>query len=121
MNITVFWKIDGISWNTPVFVDDSFNTGYVTSLVIVNGKPAISYNDSSQRDLRYVQASDADGTSWNIPETVDSVGPASDYSSLAVVNGKPAISYWHTSYTELNYVRASDVDGTEWSFRIIFE
>ncbi len=36
--------------------------GQWTSLAVVNGRPAISYYDANNRDLKYVRASDADGT-----------------------------------------------------------
>ena len=107
---------DGTSWNTPVTVDAGGpNTGGHTSLAVVNGKPAISYYDGTNEDLKYVQANDADGTSWPTAVTVDSGGEVGQFNSLVVVNGKPAISYYEFSnIRDLKYVQASDADGTSW-------
>ncbi|MCP4538621.1 MAG: tandem-95 repeat protein, partial [Chloroflexi bacterium] len=106
---------DGSSWGTPIVVDTDGKVGpYYTSLVVVNGKPAISYYDGTNSDLKYVHATDADGSSWGTPVLVDSDGTVGQYNSLAVVNGKPAISYFDATGGTLNYARAADVDGSSW-------
>lgn len=95
-------------------VDSAGGVGYYTSLVIVNGNPAISYWDDSSGDLKYVRASEANGSSWGSPITVDSSGNAGHYTSLAVVNGYPAISYQDYTNWDLKYVRAVNADGSAW-------
>ncbi|MCX6880762.1 MAG: choice-of-anchor D domain-containing protein, partial [Verrucomicrobia bacterium] len=104
----------GSAWDTPVTLASTGDVGYYTSLVVVNGNPAISYYDSDYGDLKYVRALDASGTSWATPVTLDSPGYTGQYTSLAVVNGNPAISYYHYSYGDLKYVRALDASGTSW-------
>lgn len=47
-------------------IDSTGFAGLYTSLDIVNGKPAISYQGNSD-DLRYIQAIDASGSAWNPP------------------------------------------------------
>jgi len=105
----------GSSWNAPVTIDSTGDVAFNDcSLAIVNGNPAISYFDYTNRELKYVRAADADGATWNAPVTIDTNWLISaQHTSLAVVNGKPAISYGFS--TDLKYVRASDADGTTWN------
>ncbi len=101
---------------TPVTVHTNGDVGKYTSLAVVNGNPAISYqtNGAGYGDLKYVRATDADGTSWGTPVTVDASGLAGDYTSLQMVNGNPAISYHEDSADDLKYVRATDANGATW-------
>jgi len=103
-------------------VDSFASTGSFSSLSIINGNPAISYQEGSNSDLRYVRANNADGTSWDAPIIVDSAGVNGAYTSLEIVNGKPAISYFDAQpNNDLRYVRAANADGTGWDFGIYFE
>jgi hypothetical protein len=82
------------SWTITV-VDNggSAVVGEDTSLVIMpNGRPAISYRDTTNNMLKLARNSAADGSgAWTIT-TVDNA-VASQLSSLAIVNGHPAVSY----------------------------
>jgi len=100
-----------------ITVDSAGDVGEYTSLEVVNGRPAISYYDRANRDLKYVRATDASGASWDSPVTVDSVKDAGSCTSLAIVNGNPAISY--NSHSDLKYVRADDSDGTTWGAPVV--
>lgn len=91
---------------------DSGGVGSYSSLVVVNGNPAISYYNLSEDTLRYVRATDAKGSAWGAPITVDP-GGAGAYTSMVVANGHPAISYYATG-GGLRYVRANDPSGTAW-------
>ena len=104
-----------------ITVDSTDSTGQYTSLAVVNGKPAISYYDATNDDLRYVQANNADGTAWNTPVTVDATGLTGLHTSLTVVNGKPAISYNDFTNGDLKYVQANNADGDFWDVRISFD
>ncbi|NKB23967.1 MAG: hypothetical protein GKR87_06235 [Kiritimatiellae bacterium] len=87
----------GVLWASPIPVDTSNGVGivvgYYSSLAIVNGNAAISYYDSSNDMLKYVNALDPDGDSWAPPVTVDNDGNAGTYTSMTIVNGEPAVSY----------------------------
>jgi hypothetical protein len=113
----------GTAWGTPLTVDtgDTANVGTYTSLMVVDGYPAISYYDTTNGDLKYIRASDANGTTWGAPLTPDSMGSVGTYSSLQVVNGRPAISYLDGTQTALKYVHASDSTGTVWGAPMILD
>jgi len=110
---------NGSAWGAPQVLDGdgTFGTAY-TSLVVINGFPAISYYDSTDRDLKYMRASDVDGAAWAAPQTVESTGEVGSYDSLAEVAGQPAISYFDATNGGWRYVRASDSDPGTWDFPI---
>jgi len=99
----------------PVTVDSGGEVGQYTSIIMVNGHPAISYYDIKKADLKYVRASNAEGTAWNTPVTVDSGGEVGQYTSIIMVNGHPAISYYDIKKKKFKYVRASNAEGTAWN------
>lgn len=112
----------GLTWDV-LTVESAGYVGRYTSLVVVNGHPAISYYDlsSGADDLKYVRATDPDGASWPTPVVVDAAGNVGSFSSLAVVNGRPAISYFDAIAGDLKYARASDPDGAAWGVPIAID
>ncbi len=101
----------GTTWGAPVsVVDVTGNAGLRFSMQVVNGNPAIAYDDQVGGALKYVCATDASGTSWGTPVIAATPNPGSV--SLLVVNGNPAIAY---SSSGLKYVRASNVSGSSWN------
>jgi LPXTG-site transpeptidase (sortase) family protein len=107
-------------WNTPQTLDTG-DTGYSTSLTVVNGAPAVSYYDNVTYDLRFIRAADTNGTAWNTPITVASTGDVGVYNSLEVVNGFPAISYYDYWNGDLLFIRATDANGTAWNAPITLD
>jgi hypothetical protein len=84
---------------------------------VVNGKPAISYCDATNSQLKYIIANDVNGTTWGNSITVDA-NTIGQFNSLAVIEGHPAISYYEdgflSDYKNLKYVRANDSTGVSW-------
>lgn len=106
--------VDGMGSWTTVLVDGAINVGAVPSLVVAGGNPAISYEDSFNRDLKYARASTPDGAgAWSLL-TVDSVGDVGLYTSMAIVAGRPAIAYKDWTNNDLKYARATDSIGSGW-------
>jgi len=108
----------GTSWGSPVTVDvitgqPAHDPG-PTCLAIVGGRPAISYYDWGNGDLKYVRANDASGNSWGSAITLDSAGDVGRFTSLAIVNGSPAVSYLDSTNYDLKYIRATDASGSSW-------
>ncbi len=92
--------------------DTNLNVGYYSSLAVVDGRPAISYFDNANDNLKYVRADDADGTAWGTPVVVDSAGSVGWMTSLAVVDNRPAIAYMDDTKDHVKYVRATDSSGS---------
>jgi hypothetical protein len=111
------------AYGFTVVVDDGTDTGLDTSLLLVNGYPAISYFDNENGMLRYVRSSEAYGRVWGKPVTVDANSGAGQYTSMAIVDGHPAISYFYESGTAgmLMYVRADDPSGTAWGTPVVVD
>ena len=53
--------INGTAWGTPDIVDGSGNVGNLLSMAIIDGNPAIAYQDNTNSDLKYVRSSIASG------------------------------------------------------------
>jgi hypothetical protein len=72
---------------------------------VIAGRPAISYWDYNNSDLKYVRAYDADGSTWGTPFVVDSVGNVGTFTSMLSLNGYPAISYCDETNGDLKFAR----------------
>jgi len=100
-------------WHVTL-VDDTEEVGWCSAITIVNGHPAITYQDGFNEELKYARALDAYGTSWGTPITIDEEY-AYCANSIAVlsVSNYPAIAY-RDNGCGLNYARATDVNGSSW-------
>jgi hypothetical protein len=99
----------------PVTLDGQIGAGDYISAAIVDGNPAVAYQNGSTHELYFVRATDAGGTTWGAPVAVDTSGINNGLDpSLAVVNGKPAVSYYLFDSGDLKYVQAGDAQGTGW-------
>jgi Ig-like domain CHU_C associated/Secretion system C-terminal sorting domain len=109
---------NGTVWGTPVTIDGAapaITTGQYTSLMVINGNPAIAYYDVTNTDLKYVRATDVNGATWGTPVSAEaSANDVGQYASLTIINGNPAISYYDNTNGDLEYVRANDISGTSW-------
>jgi hypothetical protein len=112
---------NGNAWDTPITIESGGIVGLYSSLMVVNGKPAISYYDNTNGNLKYVRALDADGLTWGAGITLDVTGNVGQYISLQIVNGNPAISYFDINNNDLKYVRAVDSDGVVWNNSIAID
>ena len=83
--------------------------GQFNSLQIIKGKPAISYYEIGNGNLRYISANDANGTTWGTPVILDAMGDVGQFTSLLIVNGEPAISYYDASNEDLKFIRNEPV------------
>jgi len=106
---------DGASWGTPVTIDPVSSWDY--SLAVVDGIPAVAYQDLDIDALKFVQAADAQGSAWNTPQIVDSDGvKVGMFASLEIVEGIPTIAYvvnWY-GHPDLRYIAAKDETGSDW-------
>jgi hypothetical protein len=113
----------GSAWDTPVIVDTGGDSdvGRFTSLVVINGSPAIGYYDATNGNAKYVRATDTSGVTWGTPVIADDGGTADvgEGTSLAVISGNPALGYRDLTNRRLKYVRATDIDGTAWDVPVV--
>lgn len=111
------------TWSTPVVVDSVGAVGKYTSLVVVAGRPCISYydNDVTRLNLKFIRASAEDGSTWSFPLTLENAGNVGQHTSLAVVDGNPAIAYYDSTNTALKYIRATNNSGTSWGAPITLD
>ena len=105
------------SW-TITTADAGFESGDLgrhTSHAIVDGRPAISYEDGNNGDLKFARNTAADGSGVWTTTTIDTGGSlfVGRFTSLAVMaNGNPAISYYDASNADLKFARCSTPDGS---------
>ena len=107
---------NGTSWGTPVVASSSLGSvGFTSSVLVVNGNPAIAYSNSIFPDqYEYVRASDVNGVSWGAPVTIEPSFSNDGSISMTIVNGNPAVAYGDNITIDLHYVRATNVSGTSW-------
>ena len=105
--------VNGDSWPaSSVTVDNSLGVGQYTSLAVVNGNPAISYQEVILGNMKYVRASDVNGSAWLTPITLSTSNYDGSYTSLAVVDGLPAVSYYDGNVGGgLKFIRATEATG----------
>ncbi len=113
--------LDSFTSKTIVQSGNAGNFANGTSVIIVNGNPAIAYHDQSNTSLKYVRANDATGLTWGSVIQVDNAGVVGDEPSMAMVNGRPAIAYYSNTDNILKYVRANDSIGSSWGTPITIE
>ncbi len=96
--------------NTVTTVDSAGSVGAYSSIAIsLDGFPVISYQDSTNADLKVMKCGNATCTSGNTITTVDSVGSVGQYTSIAVpADGRPYISYYDTTNTNLKVLRCGN-------------
>ena len=104
----------GTTWGTPQVVAVN---GDKPALAVVDGHPALCYENGAGIDLRYVRALDPDGSAWGSPVDliVGSQGGFWDL-DIEIVNGHPAIGLTESPFAiyYATYVRALDPQGASW-------
>jgi len=98
------------TWNTPgpyELTPETSQSGWTSSLAVVNGYPHIVYRDSEARTLWHVWGTETDGSDWLEPTLVDEptgggIG-LGFYCSLANVNGHPGVAYYDGTAKNLKF------------------
>jgi uncharacterized delta-60 repeat protein len=107
------------SWGAPITLDSAGDVGQYPSLALVNGqpttpkdRPAISYYDATNGDLKYVVAPESTGTlAWGAPTVLVAPDDVGRFTSLAMVNGLPAIGYYNATLGDLEFLILNDASG----------
>jgi PKD repeat protein len=95
--------------------DPPDHVGSHCNLIFADGRPAISYRNSTKETLQYIRAEDAYGMAWPAsPEVIVSAHDAGDWSSMAKVAGNPAVSYYNDTDDDLMFIGSNDAAGGTW-------
>ncbi len=106
------------AWTLQTVDSAAADVGEYTSLAVVDGKPAISYFDNTNNQLKFTINANADGSGAWTTQIVDTTGNTGYYTSLAVIDGNPAISYYVAGTADnLRFARNANADGSgAWTF-----
>jgi hypothetical protein len=112
----------GSAWTGTAIIipDTSADFGVGSSLLEVNGRPAIFYYDRDNNQVSYLRSDDSTGASWTVGniQVIDSVtgaGGVSPILDMKIVSGRPAVVYSDNIAVESYYLRADDADGSAWT------
>ena len=83
-------------------------------LLVVDGNPAIAFNNDANARPYFQRAVDSHGESWNNPVKIYDLGDVDGDISMAIVNGNPAVSFYDADDARGKYARASAADGSAW-------
>jgi len=110
----------GTNWGVPLCVDcSSDDTGTDLSMAVINGNPAIAYQDYDNDAVLFVRATNAAGTAWGTPVLVS--GVRGDDVEIVIANGRPAVAYFNHDNYDVEYVLADDINGTSWGTPVILD
>lgn len=112
---------NGIGARPEAWVDTITPAGSNSSLAVVNGNPAISYQDTVTGRLRFVRAANPTGSAWGISINVSVLTGLGQYSSLAMINGAPAIAVYDSGNSALRFTRATTPNGTSWNVPVMLD
>ena len=120
---------NGDSWNTPVTAVTGYFPGYFSSLLEVNGNPAVFYTRPSgipeAQAIMYTRATDAQGLEWSEPVIVCVTNKWGIIPSQAIiVDGRPAIAAVHYGgyYNGfLDLLISEDTIGSEWGEHMLID
>jgi len=105
-------------------IDSNGIVGMYASMKLVDGKPALSYYDFSNGNLKYARAltdNPASSSDWQI-HIVDFNHQVGELTSLALLDGKPIISYFDNAKGNLKFARAKVAEPsftTDWVYHTV--
>ena len=105
LNFVQCTNADCSTHSTPVAVDSTGDVGMMTSIALgPDGYARISYYDTTNTNLKFVQCTNADCSTHSTPVAVDSTGDVGQTTSLKIgSNGTPRISYYDNTNYDLKF------------------
>lgn len=111
---------NGLSWSTPITVDDVSSTGILSACLIYN-KPAIVHIsdnlENGKLEWRLLISNDMVGSTWSDPAILyegDS-GNTADYTAFLLnPNGQPILLF-NNEVGRAKIINANDTQGSSWS------
>jgi hypothetical protein len=113
----------GSAWDAPITVvtGGASVAGPWCSMAMVNGNPAIAYYDETNKDLKYVRATNATGSVWGAPVTVAShptndLGQGCRLKTFTVSAGsdRPVIAYLDATAGTVRMAVSTNTTGSAW-------
>lgn len=105
-------------WDAPITLDSEGDVGACPSIAFVNGqpttlkdRPAITYYDATNGDLKFVSASDSSGSVWNPAISLLTVNDVGRFSALLIADGLPAVAYYNATLGDLGFIIFNDASG----------
>lgn len=105
-------------------IDAEGIVGMYASMAVIEGKPALSYFDYSNGNLKFARAlsdNPASSEEWQV-HIVDFNNQVGELTSLAVLAGKPVISYFDNDKGNLKFARAKVANPeftTDWVYHTV--
>jgi len=97
---------DGVTWHAGIVIDGDGDVGYYSSLAFLpSGKPAISYWDRTNTNLKYavlVGDDESNQDHWMI-HVIDSTKDIGEWTSLGVWGNEPVVSYYDNTNRHLKF------------------
>jgi putative cofactor-binding repeat protein len=95
-------------------VDSTADVGRYASLSVDGNTICITYEDATNRDLKFAKSMDG-GTTWPVSDirTIDSTGSVGQNSSVAVEGSTVYVSYADNSANNLKFAKSTDL-GASW-------
>lgn len=109
---------------TRYAIDSDGIVGMYASMAVIDNKPALSYYDSTNGNLKFARAlTENPGSSddWQV-HIVDFNHQVGELTSLAVLDGKPIISYFDNNNGNLKFARAKVAEPsftTDWVYHTV--
>jgi hypothetical protein len=98
--------VNGDTWSAPLTLDGQTDAaGDYSSMAIIGGKPAITYYNGLNGDLRYIQALDVNGATWGSGVVLDDTSNITGRDTFLMdVYGAPGVSYYDVTNGKLRYM-----------------
>lgn len=120
----------GTTWEAPIAISPPVFLTYSTSLVFIDGVPAVSWCEGSyyrNSAVYFAKATDSTGLNWNTPVLAYSVDDPLNQditAYLMVINSRPAFGLHIKDYPvpdKALYMVADDSDGLDWGLPTLID
>lgn len=105
-------------WDAPITLDSEGDVGACPSIGFINGqpttlkdRPAVTYYDATNGDLKFVSSIDSTGSSWNPAMPLLTVDDVGRFNALLISDGLPAVTYYNATLGDLGFITFNNASG----------